>query len=63
MPAHDVDLREDGVVLRPVADDHVVRAGLELAAEAAVVAVVDVLDRVLAAVGAEVGALACRPGR
>ena len=54
--ARQVDLGEDGVVLRPVADDHVVGAGLELAAEAAVVAVVNVLDRVLAAVGAEVGA-------
>ena len=52
-----VDPREDGVVLRSVADDHVVGTGLQVAAEAAVVAVVHVLDRVLAAVRAEVGAL------
>ena len=53
---HHVDLREDGVVLRAVADDDVVGAGVQLAAEAAVVTVNQVLDRVLAAIRAEVGA-------
>ena len=47
---------EHGVKFRPMADDHVVRTWLQVAPEAAVVAVVHVLHGVLAAVRAEVGA-------
>ena len=51
-----LDGREHGVVLRAVADDHVVAARIQIPLEAAVLAVIEVPDRMLAGIGAEVGA-------
>ena len=63
LAASNLDPCEHGVVLRAVADDHVIGAGPQLAAKPAVVAVVDVPDRVLAAVRPEVGVRAFLPDR
>ena len=52
-PALDLDLREDRVMLRAVADDDLVLAGRKRLAEPPVVTVIGVIDRVLAAVGTE----------
>ena len=53
-PPH-LDALVDGVVLRAVADNHFVRPGRDVVAETTVGRVVQILDRVLAAVRSEVG--------
>ena len=49
--------RENRVIFRTITDDHIIRSRIQLASKAAIVAVVDIFDRVLAAVGAEVRTL------
>src|SRR5262249_2824728 len=56
LAADGVDRGEDRIMLRTITDDHVIGPGLQVATKPAVVTVVNVLDRMLAAVGSKVGA-------